>query len=145
MFSSKGVSLKYVVTITLTVLFCDLKWLSLILRVSRDNTVFPVPLLPHRNNIFSGFSTGIGKCQSSGNYRKNKITDFFQQLSLNVVQLCQWIVGDGPQIMCEEHGGGDTTSSQQPGDVTVHTETESHHNDSRVKLRKCLIETKINL
>ena len=44
--------------------------------------------------------------------------------------------------MCEEHGGGDTTSSQQPGDVTVHTETESHHNDSRVKLRKCLRKTK---
>ena len=57
---------------------------------------------------------------------------------MNVIQLCQWIVGDGPQIMCEEHGGGDTTSSQQPGDVTVHTETESHHNDSRVKLTKCL-------
>ena len=76
----------------------------------------------------------IGK----GNYQKNKVTDFFQQLSLNWIQLCQWIVGDGPQIMCEEHGGGDTTSSQQPGDVTVHTETECHHNDSRVKLRKCL-------
>ena len=69
---------------------------------------------------------------------KNKNTDFFQQLSLIFIQFCQWIVGDGPQIMCEEHGGGDTTSSQQPGDVTVHAETESHHNDSRVKLRKSL-------
>ena len=77
-----------------------------------------------------------------GNYLINKITDFFQQLSLNVVQLCQWIVGDGPQIMGEEHGGGDTTTSQQPGHVTVHTETESHHNDARVKLRKCLRKNK---
>ena len=73
-----------------------------------------------------------------GNSSNYKITNFFQQLPLHFVQLCQRIVGDGPQIMCEEHGGGDTTSSQQPGDVTVHTETESHHNDSRVKLSKCL-------
>merc|ERR1712155_69418 len=104
MFSSKKGSRQNVVTINFTV-FCDLKCLSLILRVSRDNTVFPVQLLPHRNNIFSGFSTGIGKCQSAGNSLNYEITD----------------------------------SSQQPGDVTVHTETESHHNDSRVKLTKCLI------
>ena len=68
-------------------------------------------------------------------------TDFSQQLFLNVIQLHPWILGDDPQIMCEEHGGGDTTSSQQPGDVTVHTETESHHNDTRVELIICLIIT----
>ena len=38
--------------------------------------------------------------------------------------------------MCEEHDGGDSISSQQPGDITLTTETKSHYDDSRVELKE---------
>ena len=99
----------YVVTITLTDLSFSLQWLTLIFTVSRDTLVFPVPKSPQRNTFRSGFSTDntFVNFNLSISIYKLWITDLLQQLFLNVIQFYPWILGDDPQIMCEEHWGGE--------------------------------------
>ena len=63
-------------------------------------------------------------------------TDFFQQLFLNVIQLHPWILGDDPQIMCEEHWGGEAAPSQQPGEFIIHGVAEAKQDHFGLYLRK---------
>ena len=49
------------VTITRTDFFFSLQWLTLILTVSTETTVFPVPQRPHKKRLISGFATEIRK------------------------------------------------------------------------------------
>ena len=64
------------------------------------------------------------------------ITDLFQKIPLDLIQLRLWVLGQHLEVVAEDHDGEEPASSEQHGDVAVEGVAEGQHDDVRFKLRK---------
>ena len=64
------------------------------------------------------------------------LTYLSQQFLLNLIQLCPWVPCDQSQVMCYQHGSKHSSTSEQQGEVAVHTEAEGQQYYCRAELRQ---------
>ena len=64
------------------------------------------------------------------------ITDQFQKIPLDLIQLRLRILGQHLEVVAEDHDGEESAASEQHGDVAVEGVAEGQHDDVRLKLRK---------
>ena len=112
------------------------------------NNCFPRPTPAPKVDVDFRINVGCNKQKiqkiisttSQSYFQLFKITDLYQKIPLDSIQLRLGILGQDLDVVAENHDREEPTSSEQHGDIAVDGVTEGQHDDIRFKLREDIIK-----